>query len=138
MVDAYWHGSKLTYFGKQTIPCSEAKHIPPRQLAHLGDAVFALFEREREVIASTNVKQMHERVTARSSAAAQAELLEKILPSLNEEEQDIVRRARNIKAPSGRSGGQLIYRNSTSFEALIGYLYLTSQERLAELLAMTI
>jgi ribonuclease-3 family protein len=128
----------LTNFGKQTISCAEAKLIPPRQLAHLGDAVFALFEREREVISAINVKQMHERVTARSSATAQAELLEKILPALSEDEQDIVRRARNIKAPSGRSGGQLIYRNATSFEALIGYLYLTSSERLEELLAMTI
>lgn len=128
----------MTYFRKQSIPHCEAKLIPPRQLAHLGDAVFALFEREREIMSSINVKQMHERVAARSSATAQAELLEKILPELSEDEQDIVRRARNIKAPSGRSGGQLIYRNSTSFEALIGYLYLTSEERLAELLAMTI
>lgn len=115
-----------------------AKLIPPRQLAHLGDAVFTLFEREREIMQSVNVKQMHERVAHRSSATVQADLLGLISPSLNDLEQDIVRRARNIKAPSGRSGGQGKYRQATAFEALIGYLYLTSRKRLQDLLAMTI
>lgn len=116
----------------------EAKQIPPRQLAHLGDAVFALFEREREILQSVNVKQMHERVSERSSAAVQADLLEKIMPHLTEAEHDIIRRARNIKAPSGRSGGQNCYRRATAFEALLGFLYLTSRQRLHDLLTMTI
>lgn len=122
----------------QLIPPEEAKLIPTRQLAHLGDAVFSLFEREREILQSLNVKEMHERVAQRASAQVQAELLERLLPSLNESEQDIVRRARNVKAPSGRPGGQLKYRQATAFEALLGYLYLTSRSRLQDLLSMTI
>lgn len=117
---------------------AEAKLIPPRQLAHLGDAIFALFEREREIFSALTVREMHERVAMRASAVVQAELLEKVSSTLTEDEQDIVRRARNIKAPSGRSGGQQNYRQATAFEALLGYLYLTSPERLRELLAMTI
>ncbi len=117
---------------------AEAKLIPPRQLAHLGDAVFALFEREREIMQSVSVKQMHERVAHRSSALVQAELLYRLIPHLDESEADIVRRARNIKAPSGRSGGQDSYRRATAFEALLGFLYLTSRQRLRDLLAMTI
>jgi ribonuclease III family protein len=116
----------------------EARLIPVRQLAHLGDAVFALFEREREIMQSVSVRQMHERVAHRSSALVQAELLTRLSPQLTEMEQDIVRRARNIKAPSGRSGGQDNYRHATAFEALLGFLYLTSRKRLQTLLAMTI
>ena len=107
-------------------------------MAHLGDAVFALYEREREIRQAINVKQMHERVSQRSSATVQAGLLDKLTPHLSEIEQDIVRRARNIKAPSGKSGGQDHYRRATAFEALLGFLYLTSRERLLELLALTI
>jgi ribonuclease III family protein len=113
-----------------------ARLIPLRQLAHLGDAVFALYEREREIIKSVSVKQMHERVAHRSSAIVQADLLEKLSEQLNEVELDIVRRARNIKAPSGRAGGQSSYRRATAFEALLGFLHLTSPERLRTLLAM--
>ena len=120
------------------MPAEQAKLLAPRQLAHLGDAVFALYEREREIIQSVSVKQMHERVSHRSSALIQAELLDKLLPHLTEPEQDIVRRARNVKAPSGRPGGQDKYRRATAFEALLGYLYLTSRQRLLDLLAMTI
>ncbi|MBX9689883.1 MAG: hypothetical protein K2X27_24445 [Candidatus Obscuribacterales bacterium] len=123
--------------GELMLP-EEAKLIAPRQLAHLGDAVFALYEREREIMLSVSVKQMHERVAHRSSAVVQAELLQKIADSLTDAEKEIVRRARNIKAPSGRSGGQDKYRQSTAFEALLGYLYLTSRRRLNDLLAMTI
>lgn len=122
----------------QLIPPEEAKLIPLRQLAHLGDAVFALFEREREILQSVNVKQMHERVAHRSSALVQSELLDKLIPHLTESEKDLVRRARNIKAPSGRAGGQDKYRRATAFEALLGYLHLTSRLRLEQLLTMTV
>lgn len=123
---------------RDLLPEQEAKLMPLRKLAHLGDAVFALFDREREIMSSQNVKEMHETVSKRSSAVAQAELLARVMPHLTEAEQDIVRRARNIKAPSGRPGGQSIYRQATAFEALLGFLYLTSEERLSELLAMTV
>lgn len=122
----------------QLISSEEAKLIPLRKLAHLGDAVFTLYDREREILSTQTVQEMHDRVSQRSSASHQAGLLEKIYPQLDELEKDLVRRARNIKAPSGRSGGQSIYRQSTAFEALLGYLYLTSRKRLWELLAMTI
>ena len=120
------------------LPKEQARLISARQLAHLGDAVFALYEREKEILHSVSVKQMHERVAHRASASIQASLLAKIIDQLDESELDIVRRARNIKAPSGRSGGQEKYRQATAFEALLGYLYLTSRERLQTILAMTI
>lgn len=126
------------FFGTELLPARDARLIPLRILAHLGDAVFSLYEREREALRSVNVKQMHDKTASRASAAIQAELLALVLPLLNEEEKDLVRRARNMKASGSRSAGQSSYRKATAFEALLGYLYLTSPERLRELLAITL
>jgi ribonuclease-3 family protein len=112
--------------------------LPLRNLAHLGDAVFHLFEREREILQSANAKQMHNRVTMRVNAEKQAVLLFQITPRLNSVENDIVRRARNLKAANYRKGEQASYRQATAFEALVGYLYLTDTQRLKEVLHWTL
>jgi ribonuclease-3 family protein len=116
----------------------QAKEIPLRNLAHLGDAVYELFEREREVIASVTVRKLHQRVVSRVNSKEQARLLEVLKPSLSEDELDIVRRARNLK-PGGfrRNVEQTVLRQATAFEALIGYRFLTDEMRLQELLALT-
>jgi ribonuclease III family protein len=126
------------YFGCELLPPKEAKLVPLRILAHLGDAVFALFERERQTLQSVNVRQMHEKTASRASATTQAELLTIITPHLTDEEKDLVRRARNMKASGSRSAGQASYRRATAFEALLGYLYLTEPERLRNLLSLTL
>jgi ribonuclease-3 family protein len=115
----------------------EARTIAPRQLAQLGDAVYHLFLRENEILRTVNAQQMHNRTSNLASAAKQAELLAVILPELTESEADVVRRARNIKAPAARRGNQDAYRQSTAFEALIGYLYLTDRRRLDEILEIS-
>ena len=117
---------------------SEVNEIPLRVLAHLGDAVFHLFEREREILQSANAKQMHNRVTMRVNAEKQAALLFQIAPRLNEAEQDVIRRARNLKAANYRRGEQTSYRQATAFESLVGYLYLTNTSRLQEVLSWTL
>lgn len=114
----------------------EARQISPRLLAHLGDAVFHLYEREREILAASTPSQMHRNATVRASATGQADLLERISARLSEAETDIVRRARNLK-PSQRRADQASYRLATAFEALLGYLYLTNSARLLEVLHWT-
>lgn len=117
---------------------AEARNIAPRVLAHLGDAVFHLFERENEVLSVVTVKQMHERMVSRASAAHQADILDAIHDKLDANEQDVVRRARNAKAQ--KTGGKqalAVYRKATAFEALLGYLYLTDPDRLLEVLRQT-
>jgi len=121
-------------FGRPRLPEVEARLLSPRLLAHLGDAVFHLFEREREIISVSSVKDMHKKTTDRASAISQAQLLDLITDELTDQEADIVRRARNVKGGSRRSG-QDAYRRSTAFEALLGYLYLTDGLRLAEILS---
>jgi ribonuclease-3 family protein len=116
---------------------SFAKLLSLKQLAHLGDAVFDLFERERQVQAVHSAKQMHKEVVLRVSAISQADLLDSLAPRLSEEEADIVRRARNMKASGRKKAGQGLARKSTAFEALLGYLYLTDSARLKEILAFT-
>jgi len=120
------------------INTTDVNEIPLRNLAHLGDAVFHLFEREREILQSANAKQMHNRVTLRVNAEKQAVLLFQITPRLNSVESDVVRRARNLKAANYRKGEQASYRHATAFEALVGYLYLTDLDRLKTILNWTL
>ena len=61
--------------------------------------------------------------------------VEKLLPELSEDEQEIVRRGRNAKSHSKPRHADLgTYHAATGFEALWGYLYLAGeQKRLEEL-----
>ncbi len=113
------------------------RDIPLKNLAHLGDAVFELFEREKEAYSAVNVEGLHKKVVARVNSREQARLLNLLKPLLSEDEQDIVRRARNLKPGIRRNVEQAVLRQATAFEALIGYLYLTNQPRLQELLSKT-
>ena len=71
-------------------------------------------------------------------AKAQAETLKKIYDDLTEKEQEIVRRGRNAEnhhLPKNANVQEYMY--STAFEALIGFLYLTKQnKRLKEILEL--
>jgi ribonuclease-3 family protein len=113
------------------------RDMPLKNLAHLGDAVFELFEREREAHRAATVEGLHDKVVARVNSRQQGQLLLLIKPFLNEEELDIVRRARNLKPGIRRNVEQAVLRQATAFEALIGYLYLTDEARLQELLGKT-
>lgn len=68
-------------------------------------------------------------------APRQAELAEKILPLLTQEEQDVFRRGRNANVhsiPAHASRAQ--YQQATALEALLGYLYLQGRrDRVNEL-----
>jgi ribonuclease-3 family protein len=125
------------FFSVTTLPLEQVNAMSPRLLAHLGDAVFHLYERERELITAETVSQLHRTASRRASAAAQADLLDRLLPRLTLAEQDIVRRARNIKPQRQHRTEQASYRKSTAFEALLGYLYLTDAARLKEILDLT-
>jgi ribonuclease-3 family protein len=128
--------SNISLFGSALLSRSALADVSPKSLAHLGDAVFHLFERERELRLASSAKQMH--IRARVSAQTQSDLLEKISPYLSGEEADIVRRARNVRATTARRAEQVAYRRATAFEALLGYLYLNDPVRLRSVLAMTL
>jgi len=105
-----------------------------RNYAHIGDAVWELFVREHTVFLTQNMNTLHKITTEKVKCSYQAKMLEFITDKLTEEEQDIVRRARNCPIPVARRNNQAEYRLSTAFESIIGYLYLTNKSKLNEIL----
>ena len=104
--------------------------LSSRNYAHIGDAVWELFVREYTVFKTQNSKLLHSLTTERVRASFQAELFNFIYDELNENEQDISRRARNASIPVARKNIQAEYRQATAFEALIGFWYLNDKYRL--------
>ena len=111
--------------------------MSPLTWAYVGDSVYEQYIRTY-LVNTTNLKphKLHIETIKFVKAKSQAEFLKKIESVLTEEEQDIVRRARNTKnhhLPKNSNVAE--YMHSTAFEALIGYLYLTKQnERIDEIL----
>lgn len=114
----------------------EVELMSPLTWAYIGDCVYELYIRNK-LINETNLKphKLHIEAIKYVKAKAQAELLEKMMDKLTEEEKDIVRRTRNTEnhhLPKNSNVTEYMY--ATAFEGLVGYLYLTKQyERLAEL-----
>ena len=98
--------------------------------AHLGDAVYEVFVREKIIMLTSNLSKMHKINTALVRASFQCTLLDVLESHLTEKEKDLVRRGRNIQISSARKVNQALHRLATGFEVLIGYLYLHNKERL--------
>ena len=98
-------------------------------LAFVGDAYYDLKIREMLIRRGINKsKKFHQLAVFYVSAKAQSKILKQLINEnyLTEEELDIVRRGRNAKSGSvPKNTDVIIYRQSTAFEALIGFLYLT-------------
>lgn len=109
------------------------QEISIRNFAHLGDAAYELYIREKTVTATQNAKKLHKLTVSLVNAEFQAELLNTLEVHLTDDEKEIVRRARNLSVTTARRVNQKLHRISTAFEALIGYLYLTNKERLKEI-----
>jgi len=108
----------------------EAKQINTNALAYLGDAVYEVAI--REYIMETgqyNADRLHQIAIRFVRAEGQAMVIKKMMEELTEEEQSIVRRARNRKITSKpRNMDPVTYKWATAFEAFIGYLHLTEQK----------
>ena len=104
--------------------------LPLNNLAHIGDAVWEVFVRDFVITKTSNSKKMHQMTTDRVNANFQKEMLDSIESYLDENEKDILRRARNLSIPVARRSIQNAYRYATAFEVLIGYWYLYEKERL--------
>ena len=119
----------------------DIKMLSPLVWAYVGDSVYELFIRTH-LINYSNAKphKLHLESIKYVKAKAQADILKKIFDNLTEEEKDIVRRGRNTENHHVAKNANIAdYTQSTAFEALIGYLYLSKQEkRLKEILNMCI
>ena len=117
----------------------EVKALNPLALAYVGDAVYEQFIRERIVrsgVGGGHADLLHKAGVKYVCAGGQAKALKALEADLSEEEQAVVRRARNHKiATKPKNADPMTYKNATAFEALIGYLHLSGEaERCAELM----
>ena len=106
---------------------TEARNISPVTLAFVGDAVYTLYVREKLVLNHGYSTGTLQKLSSSSvSAHGQNELLSRILPLLSEDELAVFKRGRNAKKPTRSKNASVAeYNNSTGFEGLLGYLYLT-------------
>ncbi|AJQ29244.1 MULTISPECIES: Mini-ribonuclease 3 [Pelosinus] len=121
-------------------PPIKYKNVPverlhPLVLAYVGDAYFTLYVRTTLLAYEQNkVRVLHTLDSKIVSATMQAVAYQSLENQLTEQEMSIVKRGRNAKSTVPKSATVAEYRNSTGFEALLGYLYLgKNYERLSEL-----
>ena len=128
----------------------DVDQIGPVQLAFLGDVVFELFVRTHYVWPARRTSDLQTRVVDTVRAEAQSELLADLTSNfdLSDKEGAVLARGRNAGTTGG--GGKRrspqrfrgskngafasTYQDSTSFEALVGYTYISNPGRCFEML----
>jgi ribonuclease-3 family protein len=108
--------------------------LAPITLAYIGDAVYELYIRSRFLWPPQRLQHYHQQVVKQVRAEQQALHLDQLQTQLTEAERQILRRGRNAAPKRHRRVNAGNYQKATSFEALIGYLYITDQVRLYGLL----
>ena len=129
----------MTDYFSVIMPDDEIRVISSIGLAHLGDAVYELLVRTWLCVhGRATGKGLHRATVALVCAAKQAELSERLLPILTEEEQDVFRRGRNANVHTiPHSADRATYQKATALEALFGWLYLKGEkERINALFAV--
>jgi ribonuclease-3 family protein len=113
----------------------EIQQLTPIYLAYIGDAVYELYIRTLYLLPKGRMSDYHKQVVDQVKAETQANQLRYLEPYLTDIEKDILRRGRNAATGKLRRVAPEIYQQATSFETLIGYLYLSDSERLDQLLS---
>jgi ribonuclease III family protein len=120
---------------------ADIKQLNGTTLAYMGDAVMEQFVREH-LIRNGQVKpnKLHVSATKFVSAKAQAGMVVQLLEQnfFTEEEVAVIKRGRNANQGTVPKNTDVqTYRHATSFEAIIGYLYLLNEhDRLKEIMAI--
>ena len=115
---------------------NELKKLNTTALAYMGDAVYEQFIREHILNkGSADVNRLHRISTMYVSAPAQAKIIKSLFDDLTEDEQKLVKRARNRKYHTkAKNADPVTYKWATALEALIGYLYLSGDaQRLTQI-----
>ena len=115
------------------------KEINSLVLAYLGDTIYEDYIREYLIKKGIgSIKELQEASMDYVSAKSQARILEEVINKnvCNDEELDIIKRARNNNSKHHpKSCDVITYRKATGLEALIGYLKLESnKERIDEIM----
>lgn len=113
----------------------QVQQFSPAVLAYIGDAVYELHVRMSYLMPPKRLQTYHSQVVAQVRAESQANHLRSLEPHLTTAELEISRRGRNAASKRPKRVAPEIYQRATSLETLMGYLYLTDPQRLADLLA---
>ncbi len=117
-----------------------ATDYSPLVLAYLGDSLYEQYVRARiiEERADLPAYKLHKTAIRYVSAEAQSRSIGAIEDRLTEEELAVYKRGRNAKSPTASKNASIVdYRRATGFEALLGYLSLSGDEkRLSEIMAI--
>ena len=129
----------MNYFEPNLTP-DELRAISAIGLAHMGDAVYETLVRTWLCVhGKATGKELHRATIALVCAQKQAELAQRVLPQLTEEELAVYKRGRNAhvhQIPKNATREQ--YAKATGLECLFGALYLAGRvERLNELFFAT-
>ncbi|MDR7074813.1 Mini-ribonuclease 3 [Fictibacillus barbaricus] len=122
-----------------TLSDGDFKQLNGTTLAYMGDAVMEQFVREH-LIRSGQVKpnKLHVAATKIVSAKAQAGMVIQLLEEgfFTEQEVAVIKRGRNANQGTVPKNTDVqTYRHATSFEAILGYLYLLNEhDRLDEIM----
>ncbi len=106
-------------------------------LAYMGDGVYEAFIRSQLLKnGDMRVKDLHKKAKNYVSAKSQCLIFKKLEQFLNEDELGVYKRGRNTKVHTkAKNANANEYHVATGLEALIGYLYLSGNEkRLNEIL----
>jgi len=103
-------------------------------LAFLGDSVYETCIRNHVIEkGQVNADLLHREAVRFVRADAQAFAIKAMMDELTEEEQSLVRRARNKKiSTKPKNADPVEYKWATAFEALIGFLYLSERHERME------
>lgn len=105
------------------------KKMDARKLSFIGDCVWDLLIRSYIINKSVDPRNLHGKTVKFVNANFQEKVYFKVVDSLNEEESDICKNARNKKVNSKPKSASLItYKHATAFEALVGHWYITGQK----------
>lgn len=109
----------------------DVKQLNALALAYMGDAVLEQKVREHLLLnGRAKPNRLHKEATHYVSAKAQSGIVHRLIEEnfLTEEEVAVFKRGRNAKSGSVPKNTDVqTYRNSSGFEAVLGYLYLIKQ-----------
>lgn len=123
----------MNYFEPHLTP-DELRAISTIGLAHMGDAVYETLVRTWLCVhGKATGKELHRTTIALVCAQKQAELAQRVLPQLTEEELAVYKRGRNANVHAmPRSATPAQYHAATGLECLMGWLYLRGDKERAE------
>lgn len=123
----------MNYFEPHLTP-DELRAISAIGLAHMGDAVYETLVRTWLCVhGKATGKELHRATIALVCAQKQAELAQRVLPQMTEEELAVYKRGRNANVHAmPRSATPAQYHAATGLECLMGWLYLRGDKQRAE------